>query len=306
MSLSYNKNKIYVLPTKLKHLLNVQVYLFIIVFNISQLYGITQFESTNFVPDSLIPDTIQKKDSVVVKPGSLEAKVEYQATDSIVFDVDKQIMYLYGQANVDYDGMTLKAFFIEFDMDNNTLFAKGIIDSTDKYMEKPSFKNESQEFFSDSMRYNFKTKKGKIYQAKTQQDDGYVHGEQIKKINEDIFFIKDGKYTTCDHDTPHFYIDAQKLKVIKNDKIVTGPAVLKIAEVPTPLALPFGLFPNKKGKSSGIIVPAPGESITQGFFLKDGGYYFSINDYYDLKLQGDIYSRGSWLARASSNYKKRY
>jgi hypothetical protein len=307
-----NKNKIYGLPTKRKALLIVQLCMFIILCSSPSLFSITHFESTNFVPDTLLPDsllgdTIPKKDSVVIKSSSaLESKVEYSATDSIVFDVESQVMFLYGKANVDYGEINLKAFYIEFDMDDNTLFAKGIIDSNSKYIERPSFTNDAQEFFSDSMRYNFASKKGKIYQAKTQQDDGYVHGEQIKRVSEEVYYIKNGKYTTCDHDTPHFYIDAKKLKVIQNDKIITGPAVLKIADVPTPLGLPFGLFPNKKGKSSGIIVPAPGDSPGQGFFLRGGGYYFSLSDYYDLKITGDIYSRGSWLLNANTNYKKRY
>jgi len=169
------------------------------------------------------------------------------------------------------------------------------------------FEDEGQNFVSDSMLYSFETEKGKIYRAKTQEGEGYLHGEQIKMISQDELYVKGGKYTTCQHDTPHFYIHAQKLKVVKNNKIVTGPANLKIDGAPTPLVLPFGMFPAKSGQSSGIVLPQQyGGSPTQGLFLNRIGYYWALSEYFDLENTWDVYSLGSWASYLNSNYKKRY
>ncbi|MFQ5335121.1 MAG: putative LPS assembly protein LptD, partial [Flavobacteriales bacterium] len=222
------------------------------------------------------------------------------------FNVKEQKMYLFGKAKVTYMSMVIEADYIEMDMKKNEFYASGVPDSTGELAGKPVFKDGEQGFTSQTMRYNFETKKGKITEAITQEGDGYIHGKEIKREDEKILYIKDGKYTTCNKEEPHFYIEAKKLKVIKDKEIITGPAYLVIADVPTPLAVPFGIFPNKKGQSSGIVMPTYGESPGLGFYLSNGGYYFALNDYMDLTLTGDIYSRGSWGLNAITQYKNRY
>ncbi|MBL4624209.1 MAG: LPS-assembly protein LptD, partial [Flavobacteriales bacterium] len=237
---------------------------------------------------------------------ALDSKVEYSAVDSMRFDIAEQKVYLFGGAEVKYEGIALKADYIELSLDSKEVLATGVLDSTGKLAGKPEFVDGGQTFTSESMRYNFETKKGKITKAITQEGDGYIHGAQIKMMNDDVIFIKNGKYTTCSNENPHFHIEASKLKFIKNDKIVTGPAYLKIQNIPTPLAVPFGFFPNKETQTSGLIIPTYGESPGLGFFLNDGGYYLAINDFVDLALTGDIYSRGSWGLGLESDYSKRY
>ncbi|MDF2438562.1 MAG: hypothetical protein K0Q95_2938 [Bacteroidota bacterium] len=248
------------------------------------------------------PDTITK---TVPKP-LLDDKVDYTADDSMITDITNQKAYLYNHASVVYQDMTLKAGYIEIDFKNNTVYAYGVKDSTGKEVQRPDFKNKDGQYVAGFIAYNFDTKKGKIKDVITQQDEGFIHGSDIKKDTGDVYYVKDGKYTTCDLDHPHYYIGAKKIKVIPEDKIITGPAELWIADIPTPLVLPFGYFPNKKGRRSGILMPSYGESVNWGFFLKDGGFYFGGNEYMDLALTGDIYSNGSYGARAATNYRKRY
>ncbi|PCJ86031.1 MAG: hypothetical protein COA57_06715 [Flavobacteriales bacterium] len=266
----------------------------------------TPFFEISFI-DTLKNDTTAVAGKLLKpKKSTLDAKVEYEAKDSILFDVQSQKMYLYGNAVVNYEDTKLEAAYIELSLKNNLMFAQGRIDSAGKYVDKPWFEDAGQGFSADSLKYNFDTKKGKIHEARTQDGDGYVHGKQIKMVEDDILYIKNGKYTTCSHDTPHFHIEATKLKIIKNDKIITGPAYLAVANIPTPLVLPFGYFPNKKGQASGIIIPMYGESPRLGFFLNNGGYYFGLNEYMELSLLGDIYSRGSYALRTNYNYRWKY
>lgn len=260
--------------------------------------------SDTLIGDSLVVDTViaPKKD----KEPFLQSKVEYKAKDSIRFDVIGKKVFLYNEAQIDYEDITLNANYIVIDWNTNTLHAEGTRDSTGKLVGKPKFTENGQFFDSEAMDYNFQTKKGRIVRVITTEGEGHIHGEVVKKMNEDYFYIKSGGYTTCTEEHPHFLIKSNKLKVIPNDKVVTGPAYLTFEDVPTPLVLPFGFFPNKKGQSSGIILPEYGESPTLGFFLKNGGYYFAINDHIDLAIRGDIYSKGSFGLRANSIYKKRY
>lgn len=253
------------------------------------------------------PDTSNNfpADTAPKRKSSLESKVEYSARDSMIFDVESEKLLLFGNANVKYETTNLKAGYIELGMSDNILFASEL-DSAGKKTGAPYFDDNGQHFTAEQMRYNFKTKKGKIIKAITQEGDGYLHGESIKKNDDDILYIKDGKYTTCSHPEPHFHIEATKLKVIKDDKIITGPAYLVVENAPTPLAIPFGMFPNKKERTSGIVIPQYGQSPNLGFFLQEGGFYFGFSDYMDLKLSGDVYSRGSWAGKATSAYKKRY
>nr|MDQ3047822.1 LPS-assembly protein LptD [Bacteroidota bacterium] len=248
-------------------------------------------------------DTIQKS---LKQDSFLENKVEYRADDSTVADMANQKAYLYNNAQVVYEDMKLNAGYIEIDFLRKTMVARGITDSSGKVTQRPVFEQGIDKFTAGEITYNFETKKGKIKDVITKQGDGFIHGRDIKRDTNNTYFVGHGKYTTCDLEHPHYYIGAKKIKVIPDDKIVTGPAVLYIADIPTPLALPFGYFPNKKGRASGILIPSYGESNNLGFFLKDGGFYFGGNEYVDLALTGDIYSNGSFGFGANTNYKKRY
>ena len=260
----------------------------------------------NISTDSLIkknPDTI-----VNIEAGNsfLNEKVIYNATDSMVIDQSIQKAYLYNNASVIYGDMKLEAGYIELDYGKNTVYSRGIKDSLGNVIQKPVSYQGPDKFNAEEITYNFKTKKGKIKDVITQQGEGYIHGQDIKKDTNNVFYVGHGKYTTCDLEHPHFYIGAKKIKVIPEDKIITGPAELWIADIPTPLAIPFGYFPNKKGRASGILIPTYGESNNLGFFLKDGGFYFGKNELIDLALRGDIYANGSYGLKANTNYKKRY
>jgi len=253
--------------------------------------------------DTIINDTIveQKKE----KP--LKAKVDYHASDSIQLDAINQKVFLFGNAEISYQDINLKAAYIEIDFKTNIVFARGVPDSTGKIQGMPVFSEGGQEFDAETMRYNFDTKKGLIKHVVTKEGEGYIHGEKIKKLEDGNINISSGSYTTCDNkDHPHFEFRYKKSKVIPNDKIITGPAYLVIAGVPTPLFIPFGMFPNKKGQRSGIIIPSYGESTNRGFFFEGGGYYWAISDYLDFKLTGDIYTRGSWAIKPLVRYSKRY
>ena len=252
---------------------------------------------------------IVHKDTVITTTAGdapLKSKVKYTAKDSMRFDVANQKMYLFGEAEVIYEALNLKAGYIELDLKNNIVYATGKQDSVGQETQLPVFTEGTQSFKSHKMTYNFQTKKGRINEVITKEADGYIHGETIKKDSSNTVYIRNGRYTTCDLEHPHFAIRAKKLKVIPNDKIVTGPAYLEISDIPTPLCVPFGFFPNKRGQKSGILIPTYGSSTSLGYFLRDGGFYWGISDRMDLTLRGDIYSRLSWGAKGSMNYVKRY
>ncbi|MCW3083781.1 MAG: hypothetical protein JWP12_1147 [Bacteroidetes bacterium] len=247
-------------------------------------------------------DTVVKK---VPTKAFLDDKVDYIASDSIITDLANKKAYLYNHAVVTYQDMTLKAGYIMIDFKSSTVYAYGI-DSAGKQVQRPDFQNKDGKYVAGSIAYNFETKKGKIKDVITQQDEGYIHGRDIKKDTGNVYYVAHGYYTTCDLEHPHYYIRANKIKVIPNDKIVTGPAMLYIADIPTPLAVPFGFFPNKKGRRSGILIPSYGESTNWGFFLKNGGFYFGGNEFVDMALTADVYSNGSFGGAARSSYKERY
>lgn len=245
----------------------------------------------------------QKKES---KKSAITSKVVYSATDSISLDLENQKVYMYRDADIKYDKITQKAAYIMIDFDSNTLTALPRKDSTGKEYGKPEFSEGDQEFKSEEMRYNFRTRKGFIRSVITEESDGYMHGDVVKKMSNDVSNMQGGGFTTCNLPHPHFALRFTKAKVIPNNKIVTGPAYMTIEDVPIPIILPFGLFPNKRGQVSGMLIPTYGESRDRGFYLENGGYYFGINDYMELRLLGDIYSRGSWALKPTFNYKKRY
>jgi hypothetical protein len=264
------------------------------------------------VTDSLLQqnDTI-KKDSTVAdstkkEKQSITDPIKYSATDSLVFDWENKNVYLYNNAQVNYQNIELKSGYIMFEMNGQTVTATTIKDSANNETGKPNFKEGNEAFEAHSVRYNFKSKKGFITSVKTPQEGGVLHGDTTKRQANGHIHLKDGKYTTCDLDHPHFYIGLTKAKSVPGDKLVTGPAYLVMADIPLPIGVPFGFFPNTSTYSSGILLPTWGEDSYKGFYLRNGGYYFGISDYADLKLTGDIYTKGSWGANISSNYARRY
>lgn len=237
----------------------------------------------------------------------LDAPIKYDAEDSMIVSLDGQKVYLYNNAEVNYQNINLTAYYIELDLDTKEIFATGLIDSAGEMTQKPIFKQGAEEYESETMRYNFETEKAFITKVVSQQGEGYIHSDRTKKIGEQIFITEDAKYTTCDADHPHFYLNLTKAKVISNKKIITGPAYMVLEDFPIyfPL-LPFGYFPNNPTYSSGILIPKYGEEVNRGFFLRDGGYYWAAGQYFDLAVQADIYSKGSWGSRIRTNYKVRY
>lgn len=253
-----------------------------------------------------IADSIKTDSVVVLTSDELKSKVHYTADDSIRFEIANEKVFLYGNAKVTYEDIEMTAGYMEVNWITKILFAKGAVDSSGAPIGLPVFKQKEEQFTAETVTYNFETKKGKIKEVQTKQGDGYVHGQTIKRIDEKNYFIWKGAYTTCDLPHPHYSISSNKLKVIQDNKIITGPAYLVIEDVPTPLAIPFGYFPTRKGRAAGILFPSYGESARLGFFLKDGGYYFGLGDVVDFALTGDIYSLGSWGSKLNSNYANRY
>lgn len=271
----------------------------------------TVHDTVGFSPDLKEPDT-QARDSLardsIQQPKPLfNDIVTYSADDSIKFSISEKKMFLYRNGFVKYISTELKADSIELDMEKNEAYASGITDSAAVITGKPKFKDGSQEFESQDLKYNFKTGKGFVKEIITQQGEGYIQGKLTKRMSDSIYCVKDGWYTTCDqHDHPHFYIRMSKAKLIKDKKVVSGFANLYIEDVPLPLAIPFGFFPMSKKGTSGIIPPTYGEERMRGFNLRDGGYYWFINDYIDLTVTGTIYTNGSWGINMGANYRKRY
>ncbi len=237
----------------------------------------------------------------------IQAPIVYNAEDSIIVSFDGQKVFLYNNSKVTYQQIELTAYHIELDLETKEVYAEGILDSTETLVQKPIFKDGNEEFESKTLRYNFETEKGIITDVVTEQGEGFVHSSRTKKISKDAFILRDGKYTTCELEHPHYYLHLSKAKVISNKKIITGPAYMVLEDFPIYFPfIPFGYFPNTPTYSSGILVPMYGEENNRGFFLRDGGYYWAANEYFDLSVQGDIYSKGSWATRFHTNYRKRY
>lgn len=263
----------------------------------------------SIVQDSIIlsNDSIHT-DSVTVKKKKkgLEAKVDYQSKDSIIF-TGAGIGHLFGEGKVSYEKIELDAEYIRMHLDSSVVYATGRLDSVGEKVGYPVFKDGGDAYNSESITYNFDTGKGFITNVITEQGEGYITAGKTKKMPDGSFFMSGGRYTTCDnHDHPHFYINLTKAKVRPKKNVVAGPAYLVIEDVPLPLALPFGFFPFTSKYSSGIIMPTPGDEMERGFYLRDGGYYFAFSDYVDLALTGEIYTKGSWGLRGASTYAKRY
>jgi hypothetical protein len=252
--------------------------------------------------DSTKPDSVKKQTS----SNALEYPVYYHATDSNVIYLQKSLIFLYKDAEINYDDIQVNAGFIRVDLDENELLAYGMADSTGSTIGKPVFKQGDESFKADTIRYNFKSKRGIIKEVTTEFDGSFMHGSRTKRQADKSIHMINGKFTTCDLEHPHFYFNISKAKVIPDDKIVAGPSYLVLEDIPTPVGIPFGFFPNTKGANSGVVIPEYGEEQNRGFFLRNGGYYWALNDYLDLLLTGGIYSKGSWEARAATHYKIRY
>ena len=236
----------------------------------------------------------------------LQDKIKQFADDSIIFSIDGKKAFLYGNAKVEYQQTTITASYIEINWDQNTIYASFTKDSLQKKIGIPIFSEGKESFKAEEMTYNFQTKKCRVQKIVTKEGDGYILGKTVKKVTDDIFYLHKGDYTTCDAEEPHFSIRANKIKVIAGEKIITGPAYLTFFNQPTPLIIPFGYFPNNEKRSSGLIIPSYGESTNMGFFLKDLGYYFTLNEKMDLSLKSDIYTQGSWNFKSLLRYKNRY
>ena len=244
-------------------------------------------------------------DSTIQK-SEIETTINYSAKDSIFYDLKSQKIKLYGNSKIDYGEINLEAYEILVDWNDKTLDANYLTDSTGKKIGKPIFSEGNQSYETDKITYNFDSRKAKIKGIVTQLDDAYMQGEDVKKNEEDELFISHAMYTTCNLEEPHFHISSGKIKVIPGKKVVSGPFHLKFGDVPTPLGFIFGMFPQPKKKVSGLIMPNYGEEKRRGFYLRDGGYYFAVNEHIDLRLTGDVYSKGSYGMTLGSSYKKRY
>jgi lipopolysaccharide assembly outer membrane protein LptD (OstA) len=247
-------------------------------------------------------DTLSKEEN----DEPLEHPIVYNARDSIRYETKGQKIYLFGDGFVQYEDMNLKSEYIEIDNEKNTITAYGKIDTLGKYEGNPIMKVAGQESTARKIIYNLKTKKGKIYDIKTKEGDLLLMGSEVKKDSNNVVYMKNLKCIPCQFEDSRTIFKAKKAKIIPDDKIVTGPMYLEIAGVPTPLGLPFGYFPNTKKRHSGILIPFYGNSDALGFYLKDGGFYWGINDRTDMTIRGDIYSNGSWGLRTTNNYKVNY
>lgn len=266
------------------------------------------YEGWSIVRDSLVVDTVAVADSLSKdepKKDAIDAPVFYECTDSMVWSRTGNA-YLYGAGKVRYDKIELTADVIKLNMDSSVVHATGSIDTTGMSVGLPIFMDGGTPYESDKMSYNFKTKKGFINNVYTQQGDGFIMGGKAKKDSAGIFYSQDGKYTTCDAEHPHFYVRLTRAKVRPKKDVVSGPLYLVVEDVPLPLALPFGYFPFTSSYSSGIIMPTFGDETERGFYIRDGGYYFAISDKVDLRLTGEIFTKGSWGLGAASTYAVRY
>lgn len=260
------------------------------------------YHHNKLIDDSIRLDSLNRQ-----KKNGIDAPVNFSANDSMVYDAQNKTAFLYGTSSVKYENMDLKSERITLNMDSSLVHATGVRDTATKGLTgTPVFTLGSDNYESDTMAFNFKTKKGLIDNVKTQQEEGYLSSELSKRNADGEIFLKHGRYTTCDKEHPDFYIALSRAKVRPGKDVVFGPAYLVVADVPLPLAIPYGFFPFSKKYSSGFIMPTYGDESTRGFYLRDGGYYFAINDKWDLKLLGEIYTKGSWGLSAATNYRKRY
>ena len=281
---------------------NLVIFLFLVIPSVSY----SQMESDSLLSLMQVDTTANNEMDSTIQKSEIETTINYSAKDSIFYDLKSQKIKLYGNSKIDYGEINLEAYEILVDWNDKTLDANYLTDSTGKKIGKPIFSEGNQSYETDKITYNFDSRKAKIKGIVTQLDDAYMQGEDVKKNEEDELFISHAMYTTCNLEEPHFHISSGKIKVIPGKKVVSGPFHLKFGDVPTPLGFIFGMFPQPKKKVSGLIMPNYGEEKRRGFYLRDGGYYFAVNDHIDLRLTGDVYSKGSYGMTLGSSYKKRY
>ena len=253
------------------------------------------------IDDSLAADSANRQ-----RKNGIDAPVTYSAEDSMTYEAGTGIAHLFGKSHVKYENMDLESDQIYMVLDSNLVHATGSRDTAGVKYGTPVFKMGNDSYESDTMAFNFKTKKGFINDVYTQQEDGYMTSRLSKRNANGEMFLKHGRYTTCDEPHPDFYFAMSRAKVRPGKNVVFGPTYLVVADVPLPFALPYGFFPFTKSYSSGFIMPTYGDETSRGFYLRDGGYYFALSDKMDLKLLGEIYTKGSWGLSAASNYRKRY
>ena len=253
-------------------------------------------------------DSLSVADSSATKAKKnlLTTDVKTSAKDSTIFSLDGKKVFLFGDAKIEYEDIVLTAAYIEADMDQGIIYAEGVTDSTGTIQGKPVFTQGDEEMKAINITYNVNTKRGYIEKLYTEQEDGYLHSELTKKEVDNSINMLHGKYTTCELEDPHFYLELTKGKYIPDKAIIAGPSYMVMADIPLPLVIPFGYFPITKKKTSGFLMPRVGEENNRGFFLSNGGYYFAGNDYVDFTLRGSIYSKGSWSLNGSSRYTLRY
>jgi len=258
---------------------------------------------STIVKDSLNITTVKK---IEVDEDGLDDIVNYKAEDSIVYDIPNKTVFLYGRATIKYQEMDMAAGFIKYNWDSSEVYAHEMFDDSLGYVKHVEFKDGSGEYIAREARFNFKTKKGKSFGLVMKEGEGFLHGEQVKVVNDSTLYIKNARYTTCDLDDPHFYVEISKAKVLKDKMIVGKPADVVIAGVRTPLFLPFAMLPSMKSKGTGLLQPSYGQSGDLGFFLNNIGYYWHINDKVDLTTTADVYTLGSWALHMTLAYKKLY
>lgn len=255
------------------------------------------------IEDSLQADSVNRQ-----RKNGIDSPVTFSAEDSLIYEAGTGMAFLYGSSNVKYQNMDLQSEQISLNLDSSMVHATGARDTSELSGMKglPVFKMGNDTYESDTMAFNFKTKKGLIQQVYTEQEDGFLTSELSKRDSEGNLYLRHGRYTTCDDPHPDFYLALSRAKVRPGKDVVFGPAYLVVCDVPVPFAIPYGFFPFTKSYSSGFIMPTYGDETERGFYLRDGGYYFALSDQMDLKLIGEIYTKGSWGLSGSSNYKKRY
>lgn len=259
------------------------------------------YHHNKHIDDSIAADSANRK-----KKNGIDAPVEYSAKDSLTYEAGTGIAHLYGNSEVKYENMDLQSDQIYMCLDSSLVHAMGTKDTLNAIKGKPVFTQGSDKYESDTMSFNFKTKKGYISQVYTKQDEGFLSSQHSKRTNSGELYLEHGRYTTCDEKHPDFYLALSRAKVRPGKDVVFGPAYLVVCDVPLPLAVPYGFFPFTKSYTSGFIMPTYGDETSRGFYLRDGGYYFAISDKMDLKLLGEVYTKGSWGISAASNYRTRY
>ena len=253
-------------------------------------------------------DSLARLDSIRAHT-QLEAPAFSTARDSVVEDFrdGKTMLYYYGDVKVTYDNMEITAKYMEYNADTRTVFATGVIDSTGVMQGKPVMKEGNNNYEMESVYYNFTSRKARINNMVTQDEQGFLHGTSLKKMPDNSINIKGGKYTTCDAEDPHFYLHMTNAKITADEEghvgqTILGPSYVVIEDVPTPIVVPFGFVPKRPERSGGLLIPSYGEEVARGFFLRDLGYYFVFGDYLDFSVTGDIYSMGSWAVKGTVSY----